>query len=62
MGFAYFIYAAAVVVVSKESAFSFIFPSHLTPLSLSFASFFPIIGRIRMRMRMSEQVSVFAHM
>lgn len=59
MGFAYFIYAAAVVVVSKESAFSFIFPSHLTPLSLSFASFFPIIGRIRMRM--SEQVSVFAH-
>lgn len=60
MGFAYFIYAAAVVVVSKESAFSFIFPSHLTPLSLSFASFFPIIGRIRMRM--SEQVSVFAHM
>lgn len=60
MGFAYFVYAAAVVVVSKESAFSFIFPSHLTPLSLSFASFFPIIGRIRMRM--SEQVSVFAHM
>lgn len=60
MGFAYFIYAAAVVVVSKESAFSFIFPSHLTPLSLSFASFFPIIGCIRMRM--SEQVSVFAHM
>lgn len=60
MGFAYFIYAAAVVVVSKESAFSFIFPSHLTPLSLSFASFFQIIGRIRMRM--SEQVSVFAHM
>lgn len=60
MGFAYFIYAAAVVVVSKESAFSFIFPSHLTPLSLSFASFFPIIGHIRMRM--SEQVSVFAHM
>lgn len=60
MGFAYFIYAAAVVVVSKESAFSFIFPSHLTPLSLSFASFLPIIGRIRMRM--SEQVSVFAHM
>lgn len=60
MGFAYFIYAAAVVVVSKESAFSFIFPSHLTALSLSFASFFPIIGRIRMRM--SEQVSVFAHM
>lgn len=60
MGFAYFIYAAAVVVVSKESAFSFIFPSHLTPLSLSFAPFFPIIGRIRMRM--SEQVSVFAHM
>lgn len=59
MGFAYFIYAAAVVVVSKESAFSFIFPSHLTPLSLSFASFFPIIGRICMRM--SEQVSVFAH-